>query len=355
MKKRLIIGMIFTILLCLISINVQAADDQTVTEKTDLETAKISIEQLSDVRSYRFLISNITPESNYTYYYTVGDGTSTPQFSTDFEQLKYDSSKKVFYSGNGIEKYLELGKDQYVYVYARHLNDNSQFEDELILNKEKISKPAQKTYTNVFYATILSKLTSNSNGKAQILFNTPWHKDTVRKVHLRIGKISDESILKDIYNKNSNAFENLLEYAKTKTAFYDKTLNSNASQTAAGGVMLEEDNDWIDASNIINDEYYFLYAVVEDENGKYVQTEGVTFARASKSGNDNYQLNFYDSINFTWKTFENDSKNSNNVDNTISPTQLPKTGSNTIVLITILIIAIAGGVFSYVQYRKNNF
>lgn len=321
--------------------------------KSPLETAKVTVEQLSNVRNYRFLISDITPETNYTYYYTIGDGTSVPEFSTDYEQLKYDNTKKVFYSGT-IEKYLEIAKDQYVYVYARHLNDNSEFENELIVEKAKLEKPAQKKYTDVFYATIMTKLSADSEGTAQILFNTPWDKATVRKVHLRIGKISDDTILKDIYNKKSNAFENLLAYSKTKTAIFDKTLNSNASDTAAGGIISNNVDNWIDASSITDDEYYFLYAVVEDENGKYVKTEGVTLARASKPTNDSFQLNFYDSTNFSWKSFDSGDTEPSVSDKTISPKTLPNTGSGIIVLV-LGVIATVGGIVSYALYKKNNY
>ena len=68
---------------------------------------------------------------------------------------------------------------------------------------------------------MISKISDTSDCDTQILFNTPWDDDTVRKVHIKIGKINDDTILKDIYNKNSKAFENLQNYAiKDTKAFY---------------------------------------------------------------------------------------------------------------------------------------
>ena len=245
------------------------------------------------------------------------------------------------------------------------MSSDSEFLDKLVLEKVKLDKPTQKKYTDVFFATSIYKPTSSSNCDVQILFDTPWGDSTIRKVHLRIGKINDDNILKDIYNKNSNAFENLLNYSKTGVAFYDKTLNSNTdAYSSAGGIKLNESGNFFDASNITKDDYYFLYAVVEDENGKFVKTEGVTFARAGKStiDNNNYTLFFYGSNNFTWKTFGETpttnptptEKPTQAKDPTIATQQLPNTGVSFIIIISIFIASIIG-TYSYRQYKKNNY
>ena len=319
-------------------------------EWTDFSEAKISIEQSSDVRRYRFTISNVIPNSKHTYYYFIGDSNATPTFSTSLEQLTYDENKKVLYS-NYIEKYLELGSDQYVYVYEHYLNENYELVEKIVLDKVKLEKPEQKKYTDAFYATIISN--NGTNCMTQILFNTPWSDSTVRKVHIKIGKISDDTILKNIYNKNSNAFEELLKYAKETTGFYDKTLDSN-STGAAGGIKLTG-NGLFDESNIQNEDYYFLYAVVEDENGKYVKTEGVTFARASKSvyNPDIFQLAFYGSEDFSWKTFiSENTQNNTTKDDTVAPdAKLPQTGMSYVVSVLIAGIVICSTI-TYIRYKK---
>lgn len=322
-------------------------------EWTDFSKAKVNIEKINDVRKYKFTISNITPKSNHTYYYYIGNGTSTPNFSTSLKQLKYDESKKVLYSGNEIAQYLELGAEQYVYIYEQYLDATSKSVEKIVLNKTKLEKPAQNKYTDAFFATIISKLTEDSECRTQILFNTPWGDKTTRKVHLRIGKISDDTILKNIYNKKNTAFEDLLNYAKKANAFYDKTLNSN-SDRAAGGIVLNGQEPLFNANNIINDDYYFLYAVVEDENGKYVKTEGVTFARANKITSKTFQLNFYNSADFTWKTFTSDGQQEPVKDDTTAKENLPQTGlSSTIVIIMGVTLVI--GTVSMILYRRYKF
>ena len=297
---------------------------------TDFSKAKVNLEKTSDVRTFKFSVSGVNPIDNHVYYYMIGDGTSTPDFSVNnAHQLSYDSSKKVFYSGNEISEYLELEQDCYVYVSEHFLNSNSEFKDKLVLEKIKLDKPEQKKYTDAFF---------------------------------------DDNILKNIYDKKNNAFENLLSYSKNSSAFYDKVVNSNADSSAAGGIIYNEQGTLFDTNNITKDDYYFLYAELDDENGKYVKTEGVTLARAYKSSidNNNYALFFYGSDNFSWKTFEGNNVTTPTQNQTPAPTptkpadptiatqNLPNTGVSFLVIVAILIMSIIG-IYSYKQYKKNNY
>lgn len=326
-------------------------------EWTNTSSAKVNIEQLNDVRKYRFTISSIAPIENHTYYYFIGDANAKPTFSNNLKQLRYDETKKILYSEGGIEKYLELAADQYLYVYEYYLGEDTKPVQKMILNKVKLQKPVQKKYTDVFWATMISKITDTSDCTTQILFDTPWADETVRKVHIKIGKISDDTVLKNIYKKKDGAFEDLLKYAKNHTAFYDKTLNSN-SEGAAGGIQLKEKSALFNVNNIVKGDYYFLYAVVEDESGKYVKTEGVTLARAEKLEENAFSLFFYGGDNFTWKAFEDDDKDDNTVtenkvqDNTIAPGKIPQTGTNVVVVISTLAILGVGSVVFYSKWKK---
>lgn len=319
-------------------------------EWTDFSKSKITVEQTQNVRDYRMTISNAIPIENHIYRYAISNGKSTPEYSDNLPQLSYDKEKKVFFS-TSISKYLELGPDQYLYIYEHYFNQ-TESKNNLVLEKKKLDKPAQKKYTDAFFSTMISKLSDTSDCDTQILFNTPWDDDTVRKVHIKIGKINNDTILKDIYNKNSKAFENLQNYAiKDTNAFYDKTLDSTEKMTSAGGVKIVEKEPLFPAKNITDKEYYYLYAVVEDENGKYVKTEGVTLARATKTGiggTNSFSLFFYGSNDFSWKTFEG---LNNGGDNTVAPGKLPNAGAATICLVALGIVIVVG-VVSYRKYKK---
>lgn len=338
---------------------ITATDSETETPaKTDFSKKVISLEQGQDVRNYKLKISGVIPIEGHTYYYAIGDGTSIPEFSTSLEQLSYDKDKKVFYSKD-ISKYLELGKKQYIYVYESYLNEDSTAVNELVLPKTEIEKPAQKKYTDVFYATMISKLTDTANSRTQILFNTPWDKGTVRKVHVKVGKIEDQTMLKDIQNKKETAFEDLLKYAKKTDGLYDKTLSSN-STGAAGGVLIEERDPLFAANKVQDGSYYFLYAVVEGEEGKYVETEGITLARATKltSQTNSFSLFFYGSEDFTWDKTEpekkdpvkDDQNKDDKKDDSTMKGKLPQTGASYIIS-AIVVIAVVGTI-SYKKYKK---
>ncbi len=322
--------------------------DITAKSEENPSATKIKVEPTSDVKKYKFTVSDITPEEGHAYFYYIGDGNTEPTFSTNWNQLSYDEENKVLYSA-GISEYLELSAKQYVYIYDYYLDANSKNVSEKILDKTELPKPEQKKYTDVFYATGISKISDSADCYTQILFNTPWGENTVRKVHIKIGKISDDTILQSIQNKKGTAFEDLLQYAKKNNGFYDNTLNSNATGTA-GGIEIRDKNPLFDVKNIVDGEYYFLYAVVEAENGKYVQTEGVTLARANKTDSSNtaFSLFFYGSDKFSWKTFtggEGEEVEHSKI------TKLPYAGNSIIMIMAISVISGVGFV-TYKKYQK---
>ena len=138
-------------------------------------------------------------------------------------------------------------------------------------------------------------------------------------------------------------------------------MDSNDGGKAAGGIILSSKEDLFDVSKLNDGDYYFLYAVVEDENGKYVKTEGVTFAQANvvKNLNKSYSLNFFGSEDFEWseeikKAAESETDPAKGAkDSTTSTTKIPQTGTNE-VIITLVVAGLAiSGVVAFIGYRKN--
>jgi len=313
-------------------------------EYTDFSKSQIVIEPNVDVRSYKLAVSNIEVIDGHTYYFDIVDENTTPELVIDGKkQFTYNKDKKRLEISN-VSQYLELGQDQYLYVYEVYLDSESKQVKKTVLEKAKIQKPEQKLYTDAFFATYISE--SNT----QIAFNTPWGNNTTRKIHLRIGKITDDTILRNIYNKKSDSFAELLKYAKSANAFYDQTIDSNFIGSAGG---YSERKPLFNGSNIIDGEYYFMYALVEDENGKYVSTEGVTLSRATKSKDvDSWALFFYGSSDFSWKDFSNGGTPATpSGDGTVAPGTLPKAGLSNIILIVIT-VALVIGTITYKKYGK---
>ena len=134
-------------------------------------------------------------------------------------------------------------------------------------------------------------------------------------------------------------------------------MNSN-STGAAGGVLIEERDPLFAANKVQDGSYYFLYAVVEGEDGKYVETEGITLAIATKltSQTNSFSLFFYGSEDFTWDKEEepvknNQAKEEPKKDDTTIKGKLPQTGVSYIIISAIVVIAVVGTI-SYKKYKK---
>ena len=78
----------------------------------------------------------------------------------------------------------------------------------------------------------------------------------------------DNNILKDIKDGKNGSFANLLTYAKSANSIYSGTLDGTRpdSSFVAGGIIT--DDVLFTKSQLTNNAYYYLYAVLEDENGK---------------------------------------------------------------------------------------
>lgn len=388
MKRKLIIGLVLILLVALSFSNVYATDsndeiapvedletlaDTTEGTWTDFSNAKVEVVKSANVGDYDISITGVTPIENHNYYYTVVDDNSTPEFSDSFDRLGYDSSKGTLYTTESISKYLELGPDQYLYVFEQYLEtSSSEFLNKIVLNKVLLEKPEQKKYTEVFFSALIVANPNYSDCSTRITFNTPWEMGTSRKVQLKIGRITDNDILNGIKNGEATAFESLLNYAKNNTGIYNNILEGNRDLSmTAGGIKLTTEEPLINANLITNDAYYYLYAVVDDENGKYVKTEGVTLAQAYKSNKiaNTYSLFFYGDDDFEWVDFEgsdNTGKGDSGkdepgkdepqeeeppVDNTVAPDKIPQTGTNYTIFVVLAIIAIVS-IILYKRFKK---
>ena len=172
-----------------------------------------------------------------------------------------------------------------------------------------------------------------------------------RKFEIKIGKITNNEILKNIKNQDASGFSDLLNFAKSDSGIYNDNLNADKDDTFAieYNAYKDTENEVIKLNNLENDAYYYLYIKLDDENGKYVSNEAVTLAKASTFENGNWSMLFYGTSDFKWTDL-----GSVNTDNTTANGVLPQTGASYIIIMVIGIIGILG-VIAAVKYRKNNF
>ena len=174
-----------------------------------------------------------------------------------------------------------------------------------------------------------------------------------REINVKIGIITDKSILKAIKNGEANALQRLLDYAKTSESFYD------------GTVKLGEDVSVVSNLHFIDQEYYFVYMELEDENGKFYPVEDVSLYQALVDETVGNNLFDYLDESFEWNleddekpqqkpeskpTPEPEKKPTNTKDETKAPGKLPYTGGTFVIIAAVLTI-IALGIYAY---RRNN-
>ncbi len=166
-----------------------------------------------------------------------------------------------------------------------------------------------------------------------------------RKIEYRIGKVTSNDILKSLKKDSSSvAFNNLLKYAKS------------ADYIATGTVTTEGLNySIINKLNIEKGAYYFVYMVVENENGQYIDIEDVAIYTEcnTKEGNALIHFDFADiKIDESTNNGKNDPKDDGKDDPTVAPdNKLPQTGISYIIIIPIVVVT-ASGVIYYIKYKK---
>ncbi len=299
-------------------------------------TARICIMQTLEISNISFSDS----QDNKLYYAITRDQTEPSE--EEFIQInKYDDTSIRIGS---FEKYTELNGNIYLWIKEEYINAEGQTEQAYRVADQELDRAKIAKYTELFSSTFIEK------DKTQIEFNMPSYSEN-RKCNIKIGKITDNNLLKTIKEDYEKGFEELINYAQSSSSIFDKKLN----------VQNDEITENLGLPTLDAGSYYYMYAQFDDESGKYYPIEGITIAQAGSTGKT---LNFYGTDNFKWNISGNSGNGNNGNSNgnggntggsgnqgTQSPDPIPQAGMN-----IIIVIAIAGvlgiGIISYIQYRK---
>lgn len=319
---------------------------------------------------YMDLINADTRTSSFTYIIK----TDNSKLNLEKEESGYVNPKyKEEIENNGgmvgslseesislMAKYAELNTDIYLWILQQnkfeiYYNENGEgvyYDTRIVVDGIKLDRFEYPTYAGLFSATFVADNTT------QIVLNAPCA--TQRSFTVKIGKINDNSILNKIKNNESDGFANLEVYAKSNSAIYEEKVKSSY-------------NDKISLKDVVlplkekieDEEYYYLYIIMDDENGKYAPIEHcITLAEGWKL-NDNWSLHFYGDNKFNWKEFstegtgekyipgETGTKAETTTKKTItssSPSKLPYTGTTAIGLLIVVMVGTA--VFFKVKNNK---
>ncbi len=324
-------------------------DSGTTTEGdwTDFSKAKFELKKYGISKAI-IEISNVTPKDNHFYYLFITSNSNKPSVnSTDDNRisLSYDKDSKTFKTSDidKVAKYVELNQDLYATVLEKDgLTDN------ISTYGNKLDRYKESMYSDAFFATFMTY------DEDQIVTNFTHESSNNRQIQIKVGKITDTSILQKIKNKDTNGFSSLMAFAKSNSGLYDKTLNADTNDSYAieynAGSGTSKENSVIDLKGLKNEEYYYLYIRTIDENGKYTSNEAVTLAQASVYDSGNWYMLFYGSSDFKWSEW-----GTTGGDDSVAPGILPKAGVKYAMYGGIIFVVALSGVIAYKKYRKYNF
>lgn len=336
---------------------------------TDFSNAKITINRVVEEDNYYLKIENVNfnfEEHQYMAFLTVGN--EEPNFELDdtgfkaenMEDYDYINSNNQDITGFANEKLLYAG-DLYLtiveYNFEDKLLDLVPMKDryKVVLNKKKITRPEQRKLTQRIRTSLFEDATNIIN------METLSSKEDELKYNLKIGRVTDNEILKAIRDQKSNSLVDLLNYAKKSSAVYEATVQGSESKGITRNFT------------IIDDAYYFVYVSLDTENGKYYPIEDIMLTQGVVSADLTiYYLANYLDPDFVWKIEENPSKPNNNIeigsnkvnnankptnvtgnlDNTKADGKLPQTGNLTATTVVILTTILIIGAVAYRKTRK---
>lgn len=338
---------------------------------TDFSNAKYETSLDWDIETLK--VSGINVGTN-DFYYVVTPNDTKPNIITrdsgiidseamgdSLERLYSNNEENYIYTHN-ISKYAELNQDMYVWIIqvARfdegYYNENGKYvfhSTKFVNDGEKITRaelPKLNLILQTFNIGYWNDTTSTeTDNYTYMRFNFPTNTKN-RKFTVKIGKVTDSSILTKIKNNDYSGITDLLEYAKSHDSIYSQTL------TTTDVAYFRSDTALFDGNNLLeNKAYYYIYVQFDDEDGKYYPIEGVTMGQAWLSSiSDSWNLYAYTSSDFEWDNLSPTVPNNNNTpqgDTTIANGILPYAGLS-IGIILLIVVIVAGGVFAYFKYKN---
>lgn len=237
------------------------------------------------------------------YYGFISNGKIAPTVP-DTGWIENENLPVTNKPGFSISKYLEKSGDIYVWIYETQIVNNVR-QNKCIIEAQKIERPALKKIGTRMKCYFLNEETSTH------LFEA-YNYENARKINVKIGKVTDKSILRAIKNGETDCLQKLLDYAKNADSIYTGTVPLGRSESITNKL------------NLVNDEYYYVYMVLDDENGKYFPVEDVSLYQAltyEKDGKTSKNLFDYLNDNFKWNLGNDDTT----IDNTTATGKLPQT------------------------------
>lgn len=310
---------------------------------TDFSNLQIElVKTLSDSRSsYNIKFTNVTYINTHTYKIYISNSTTKPS-----EPTAHISDKDYSTITNPcIDAFLEKAGDIYLWVIESASNEDKT-EEKIVVDAKKIERPAQNPLGG---SRISGSFYNNMDYNTLLFFKEPSVNPDKRKFNVKIGNISDKTLLAKFQNKSSDALSSLLAYAKSAPAIsQDTVLTLMSSQKLIN-------------SSFVDNAYYFVYLEADTENGTYYPVEDVSLYQYQYHLVNGGQLVNYLDSNFTWVSEDSGTGNSvdsdsdvtpapSGNDTTTAPTILPNTGKKVLLIVFIIMITLCA--IGYLNTKK---
>ena len=300
-------------------------------EFTDVSNVTIKAEDFTRFTNVTLTFNNFTAKENHTYYAYVTQNASYTfdETASDWKghTINYDKDKKVYFADfytsaddNMARMITEETKDAYVAIIER----TGDMQLKMILKPTKISKPNLIANLGGGYIESWHYSADESD------FNNNVYMAKDRKITYKIGEVTDNSILSAISNKESDGFTRLLAYAKA-----DSNSLGNGSFNF-GDYGYKTSNIAKATGKISGDKYYYVYAVADTVNGKYVPVEDVVVYNGASDGTLTH-FAFAGTATKDPYTGSTNTTNPTNTtgDNTIAIKKIPQTGATPVFMIVL--------------------
>lgn len=263
-------------------------------------------------------------------------------FQSNAEIAKIENGEYKWYNDKLIEL-LEKGQDIYMSIVTLKKDKSSEIED-IVIDQYKMDE-----YPYYFKDYRAFQSSNISNNSYQIITNFVSKNKNARKAKIKIGKITDDTILNK-YKKNPiSTTDELISFAKKDSGIFNNVLSKDE---AFYNMSFRNGTQLFDGINKLErGKYYYIYLSTDDEDGKYKHQEAITIAQAN---NMIEKLNIWDLFLYGDEKFKWSEETITN-DNTTAKGRLPQTGESYLSYISVTGIFATLGILTYKIYRKNKF
>ena len=240
---------------------------------TDFSNAKYETSLNGHIETLK--ISGIQPNvDNYTsYYYIITSNSSKPNIVTSSygaldskntsnspTKFTINSDENYMHTSN-ISKYAELNQDLYIWILQETRLGDCYFDangtyishsTKFVVEGKKITRVELPKLNLILQKFSIGCWDNKSDNYTYIDFNFPSDTEN-RKFTIKIGKVTDNSILSKIQNNDYAGFTELLTYAKGHDSIYSQTLTTKST------AYFKSDSALFDGNKLLDHKAYFIY------------------------------------------------------------------------------------------------